>query len=469
MIKKIMLKKTGLNKTFVINVVSTILLQGFAFVTMPIFSRILGSEQYGYYAIYISWVNIFASFLSLNIGAGVGSGAYKFKNEYYSFKNSILMYTICFSLVGIIVCVLLYPLIVYVFSFNIDLYLLVLFTAFSSTIISTVNYILIYEKMALLKFIVSFILAFGNFGLSLIFILLIKPKELYLGKVYGHFISYLFIAIFLILYFLKKSGFRFSTRYLKFCLLYGLPLVFHALSANILNQSDRIMMQKLGVSVSNIGVYSLVFTFSSVMSTILFAFNNSYVPFYYDYIEKNDKESIVNRSMNYSELFTVLSIGFLMLSREVISILAPNEFYSGIELIPIFVASTYCTFLYHFPVNFEFFHGNTVFISIGTIIAALFNIILNYFLIGKYGMYGAAIATFFASLLLYIFHYIIAKSMKKEGFHARFINFFKYVALFIIFAVLFYVLKKDILVRWLIGAFVGIFELYRIFKRKYIF
>ena len=77
---------------------------------------------------------------------------------------------------------------------------------------------------------------------------------------------------------------------------------------------------------------------------LLFAFNNSYYLFYYEYIENDDKNSIIGRSINYSELYTVLSFGFLMLSREVEKIIVPEELYIWIDLIPIFVSSIYCTF-----------------------------------------------------------------------------------------------------------------------------
>ena len=99
MLKKIILKKSGLNKTFVINVISTIILQGFAIITMPVFSRILGSEQYGYYAIFNSWTSIFASFISLSISAGIGAGSYKYKEEYVDFRNNMFLYTITLEIV----------------------------------------------------------------------------------------------------------------------------------------------------------------------------------------------------------------------------------------------------------------------------------------------------------------------------------------------------------------------------------
>ena len=45
----------NINKITIMNICSTILLQGIAFFSAPIFTRLLGAEQYGYYSIFSSW------------------------------------------------------------------------------------------------------------------------------------------------------------------------------------------------------------------------------------------------------------------------------------------------------------------------------------------------------------------------------------------------------------------------------
>ena len=75
-----------------------------------------------------------------------------------------------------------------------------------------------------------------------------------------------------VIYYVKEKGLNFNFTYIRFCILYGLPLGFHALSANILNQLDRIMNQKLGINMPTIGVYSLFCSYSSIMSPFIICF-----------------------------------------------------------------------------------------------------------------------------------------------------------------------------------------------------
>lgn len=84
--------------------------------------------------------------------------------------------------------------------------------------------------------------------------------------------------------------------YLKYGIAVGFPIVFHSLSQQILGQSDRVMMQWFGVNADKIGIYSLFYTISSVLVTILGALNNSWCPFYYDDLNE-EKWNILNKSV----------------------------------------------------------------------------------------------------------------------------------------------------------------------------
>ena len=53
--------KKSWNKIAIINLVSTIVLQGIAFFSAPIFSRLLGTSNYGIISVYRTWVSLAAT------------------------------------------------------------------------------------------------------------------------------------------------------------------------------------------------------------------------------------------------------------------------------------------------------------------------------------------------------------------------------------------------------------------------
>ena len=55
--------------------ICSVLQRCMSFITLPLFTRLLTTEQYGEYTIYTSWYNIFSIFLTLNLAYGSFSTA----------------------------------------------------------------------------------------------------------------------------------------------------------------------------------------------------------------------------------------------------------------------------------------------------------------------------------------------------------------------------------------------------------
>ena len=354
-------------------------------------------------------------------------------------------------------------------KFSNTIILLIGVTAFSHYIVNFAQTAFIYEKKAISNFILTISVSVCSVGLSIFFIMKSSYSTKYLGRIYGVVIVYFIVAIISWIYLFLQKPTIVKKEYLKYGIIVGTPIVFHALSQQILGQSDRIMMQAFGVATSEVGIYSLFYTLSSVLSTLLNALNNSWCPFYYDDLNEKKTKIIENKCKNYVELFTIISIGFLLLSREVSYFMADESFWKGIEVIPILVWAIYFTFMYQFPVNYEFFYRKTKIIAAGTVGSGVLNIILNTILIPLMGMYGAAIATAISYLALFLVHYYIVTHMKKNPYDLKIRMFIPGIIGILLGSIAFYILKPWGIIRWTIGIVLGVFEMYRVIKRKSIF
>ena len=346
---------------------------------------------------------------------------------------------------------------------------ILLFTAMSNYIFLFYQNCCIYEKRAVSNLVSSFILSVSSVVLSIVLIRVYKSETRYLGRVYGSFIPHIVLAIVVWFILFKKNPVFLKKEYCKYAFWLGFPIVFNGLAQNILSQSDRVMMQYMQVNDSEIGIYSFFYSFVMILNIFLNALNNSWCPFYYDNLDKKDWTSLRKKSKNYIELFTVLSVGFVLLSREVAYLMADSTYWSGMQIMPVLVISVYFIFMYQFAVNFEYFHKKTKEIALGTIIAGLVNIGLNTLWIPMWGMYGAALATTLAYVILFMMHYIIVKSMKEYVWGICLLDFVPGLGAVMISIVLFWLLDKLWIVRWGIGALLGAWELFRIIKRKTIF
>lgn len=464
-----MIMMKSVNRITILNIISTFMLQGIAFITTPIFSRLLGTTQFGIYSVFNSWVLILTCLMGCGFSSAIGIGLYTYKEDYYSFRSSILLVSTVISILEIIVVVVLSPWITKLLGFSITLVVLIGVTAFAHYVVNFAQVSFTYEKRAGSNLFLSVALSLFSVLLSIFWIYRVDYDKRYFARIYAVAIIYLLTAIiaWLILFLKKPTGIK--KEYVKFGMSVGAPIVFHSLSQQILGQSDRVMMQTLGITTAEIGIYSLFYTLSSVLSTILGALNNSWCPFYYDDVSEEKWDKLDRKCRNYIELFTVLGMGFILLAREVSYLMADEGYHTGINIIPILAIAVYFTFMYQFPVNFEFYFKKTRIIAVGTIAAGGVNIILNFIMIPKWGMYGAALATALSYLGLFIVHWMIVTHMKEKAYHLKLSVFIPGIFGMITSVILFYAFSHMWYVRWGIGGLIGCYELYRIFKRKSIF
>ena len=90
-------------KASILYLISTIVNKGIAFITIPIYTRILTTGDYGISTTYTSWVDIFTVIFSLALYMAIRTAFIDFKNEKEDFFNTIITFTIVLStIVGVL-------------------------------------------------------------------------------------------------------------------------------------------------------------------------------------------------------------------------------------------------------------------------------------------------------------------------------------------------------------------------------
>lgn len=457
------------NKTTLYNIASTVILQGLTFLSGPIFSSVLGTDNYGITSVYLTWVQLASTVFSLQAAGTIVNARVNFpEEEQEKYQSSVIsLATLCYSAFSI--CTLAFCVVFQnKLGINILMVLFGLMQGWGSYCVTTMNSKFTYEFKANKNFLLSVITAFCTIGFSILLIYVFPSETNYWGRIIGQSFVYFLLGIIVFIYITKKGKTFYNRIYWKYSLPIAIPTVFHLLAMIVLNQSDKIMLQNM-VSNSAVGIYSLSCTFSAVLSTIYNALNNSWVPYFYEYMRQGKKDEIRKHSRNYIELFTIISMGFVLLFREVFHVYADSRFWEGTDFIPIFSIGTYFVFIYSFSVNYEFYNRKTKTIAIGTICAAVLNIILNYLFILLWGTLGAVIATAISHGFQFCFHFLFARKIKKEEFPFMMKDFICPLILLCCIVAFYYYTSELWMIRWMLGASLGLYEMIKILKRKEIF
>lgn len=462
-------KEKSINKVLVWQIGTQFLLQGLSFFTVPIFTRLLTPADYGQMSTYNSWVSLLGLFVGLQTHGTIALAKIKFgDDEFYKYLSSIMTLSLLSFLFIFPFSFIFKNTLGILFGFPAFLIPVIVIHSFFSYCITFYSTVLVQLKKVEKNAILSLIRALSMLGLSFLFVLNMN-KNRYLGRIFADVLVVFFLGLFLIILIYHKGKVFYSKKHWNFCLPLCIPLIFHGVGGVIFSQSDRVMLKAM-VGESEAGIYSVVYTLALVINIIRDSCNSIWEPFYYEDRKKGNFDIIKIRSKNYLIFFTIITMGFILLSPEVFKLLAPESYWSGIKIIPLVAMAYYFNFMYKFPANYEFYHGKNGAVAMCSAVVAVINIVLNYFLIPKYNGSGAAIATLVSFILAFAIHdFNVRVILKANDYEYTYAFYLIGIIPIFMVSVLYYVLANYWYLRWCMGGGLAIYLLASIIKRKGIF
>jgi len=388
-------------------VVSSFLLKGINFITTPIFTRLINSDEYGAIAEYNSWQSILEVFALLGLtSAGVFNvGLNDYKNSRKQYMSSML--TIC-NLSTFIVFFLIFILkSIFGEKFLLSTNLLILM--FFYFIFSPAQIFWVtrerYEyryKLAVFITIASTIL---SQGISVVAVIIADTENLSVVKLWSSNIAAFIFSIPIYFYVYIKGKTFFNKEQWKHVLIFAVPLLPHYLAQHVMGGADRIMLADMTTK-TDAAIYSVVLNISVIATIAWNSINASIVPYTFENLNERNYKKINGAVLPIIVCYAVFCCIVALIAPEIIAILAPTEYYEGKYAVPPIVATSFLSALYNIYANIEFYHKKSTGIVLATIIAAILNITLNYMLIPIFGFTGAAYTTLVSNLVLVLIHYI---------------------------------------------------------------
>ena len=387
--------------------VCNLIQRGINFLTMPIFTRIMPSADYGTYTVYNSWYSIIVIFASLNLSAFVFSkGMVKFSEDRDNFELSLQSLNL--TITAGILCV----------------YLILQTFINRFTGLSTIIMLLMFLQIAVEPSIqywtarnrfeykykhvvgVTIGIALSNLILGVVLVLLLPDPAL--ARILSIVIVAIIFGIVFIISIIKNARSVYSTKYWKYALAFNLPLIPHFLSASILNQSDRIMISQM-IGSSEAAIYSVAYAIGMFPMLLSTAVQQSFLPWLYPKMKKGDDSNISEVTTATLILMGIVILGIISFGPEIIFLAAPAEYQSARWIIPPVCGSVFFVYLQNMFANVEYYYEETKKIAAASVGVAILNIILNYIFIKKYGFIAAGYTTLFCYIMYTIAHYYVMK------------------------------------------------------------
>lgn len=428
---------------------ANIFIKGINFLTIPLFTRMLSTEQYGFVNNFLAWVTIFTVLVGLNLNNAINNAAFDFKKDIDNFVGTILAFSIGVFIFFEIV------LNVGMSIMNTEHQLLywnfVMLQSFALYVISIVSTYYTIKAQYYRNSLLSLLSVFGNIGMSVILMFSVYGAHPEWGRIIGSTCGLMILAIFLsVTIFLKMTTFP-HKRYILYSLKISLPVIPHSLGGLILAQFDRIMISWYWGD-GSAGIYSYVYNLGTVINILWLSINAAWVPWFYRRMEDKKYSDIKNAMISLGYVFTAISCMCLVFLTDLGKIIAPKTYLSGLALIVPIGASYFFMFMYSYAVNFEFYLKKTVYIGATTVLSAILNIVLNIILIPRFGYMIAGYTTLITYICLYISHHIVAnrleRTMRINIFPAK--SFILMIVIFLTYCIVILSVYNLISIRYLV-------------------
>lgn len=434
--------------------------KGISYISTPIYTRLLTSDEYGRVSVFMTWMEIFSIIALFGLNNGVfnnGMVDYPSRRNEYSFSMLILSnaITLLFSVLFIGFYPFYHQWLRLEFPFIVLMCIIFFLKPAYNFWIAKERYEYKYKSVFLSTFISAIVSPVTAI------ILITKINNHVFARIFGAEIPLLFLYFGFYIYLGCKNKWKLNACYWKEALLFNLPLLPHYMSAYLLSSSDKLMISMLEGNKAT-AYYSVSYAISAVVFMVWNAANASLIPYVYDKCKSKDYESISKVTLPILLVFSLSCFFIIMLAPEAFIMLTTSEYKEAMYVIPPIVGGVFFQAQYDIYANILYYFKKPKYVMFSSIVSCLINIILNYFFIRKYGYIAAGYTTLFSYLIQAFFDFLgMRKVVGKNVYNIKYIVILSSV---IVLLCLFSgVLYKFFIVRYLL---IVLFLIFVIFNKK---
>lgn len=382
-------------------------------------ARYLGATLFGEWNYILSFITLFNSVSTLGLESIVVKELVKNKKNTFTILGTAFVIRLSSGVLTFILSSVIF------FIFNPDYNYLILAIIVAAQYLINPSEILDYyfQSISKSKFVVlskniSFLLFSG------IKILLIIFKSPLIAFICCYTLELLIGSLFLFFFYSyeikDKDKWEYNSTLAKKLLIKSIPLSITGFAMAFYMKIDQVMLGNM-INKYEVGKYAVAVRISEIVYFFPVIIASSFMPL----LVKTKTESPINYE-NLAQVFfdillwlgIVISITFYIFSNQLIVVLYGNEFISSVAVLEIHVWATIFIFIGVANSQYVIIEGHTIYLLYQSIIGALFNIILNLYLIPIYKSEGAAWATLISYLVSGFISYSFFKKTQPSFLHS---------------------------------------------------
>ncbi|MEO1814636.1 MAG: oligosaccharide flippase family protein [Acetobacterium sp.] len=395
-------------KNSIIYILNNTLIKAFNFLLLPFYTAFLTTEDYGTINLIVSFVSVASYIVAFSLHAYVIRFYVDIKNDREQVKRFFGTMIVFVFLSGVIflgiVSLLNSYFIAWIFK-DINFYptlLIALVGLVFSCVYSIYQDILKGMENATKYSITSICYFFIQLGFIIYFVVGLDwgANGVLMASLIANFVCFIYLLI--DLFHNNLITICIDRKMLKNGLKYSIPLLPHNISTHITSFVSKIFINN-SFSLTSVGLFSLATQFGSITDMIQSSVNIAFRPWFYDQLnkrEKNYKKSITELSDILIWAYGIIFLLIALFSQEALLLFTNESYYRAWTVVPLIIIPFSIKTMYYFYINVLLYHKNaTKFIFIATLSSSMINILLSAIFIPILDMYGSALADLIAMVI----------------------------------------------------------------------
>ena len=322
--------------------ICSILQKGISFITVPIFTRMLSTEEYGIISLFGAWQSILTIFATLNLSNQIfNNGMVKYEKDQDGYTTAMLGLSNFATVLVFVLYLVFHTALDKIFELPMSAIIMMFIGFFFSAATSlwTVHqrYKFKYKLLCLVTLIISL-------GSALLGVLFVRLESVGLARIWGDTITITTVGLLIYVLIVKKNHKLFNLTYWKYALKLDLPLIPHYLSMTVLGSSDRIMINSL-CGKSYTALYSVPYNASMIMQIVTSSINSSFIPWTYQKCKEREYKKLNEFSSILLILVMVITLIPSLFAPELVWLLGSNKYSDSMWVVPPVSCSVFFMFL----------------------------------------------------------------------------------------------------------------------------
>ncbi|WP_108869504.1 oligosaccharide flippase family protein [Aquimarina aquimarini] len=420
---------------------ATVLPRMLSFILVPLYTKLLPTEEYGKVSIIFSYFVLFNVILAY----GMETAFFRFFNK-ESDKDAVIStsaISLAVSSFGFFVLALMFKgQIASLTGIDVDYITLVIWILLLDALVIIPFAWLRAKERPMRYACIKILNVVVNLGLNVFLLIFLRGLSsdftVLEAIVFDDYkINYIFISnliasavtLLLLIPFYTKIKYHFDKQLWKKMMIYAFPILISGVAYSINETFDRIILDYLlpeNVADHLVGVYSACYKLALFMTLFATAFRLGIEPFFFKYSEnKNAPETyarITKFFVAFGAVILLVVVVFVHLLKEII--IRDESYWEAVKIVPIILLANLCLGIYHNLSVWYKITDKTRYGAYISVIGAIITLGLNFMLIPNYSYLGSAIATLAAysvmMMLSWYFgrkHYPIPYNLKKIGIY----------------------------------------------------